>query len=80
MKKLLVSAAVVALLASCGEDVKPPVMFRAKCLESGTVTYAKFPDVLIGMYQEGDTVWVNMRSHFIDDRDTTAQKCVLTSK
>lgn len=80
MKKILSLAAVVALLSSCGEEVKPPLMSRAKCLESGTITYAKYPDALIGMYQEGDTVWVNMRTHFIDDKDTTAQLCVLTLK
>ena len=79
MKKLL-AVAVVALLASCAEEVKPPVMSRAKCLETGTITYAKNPDALFGMYKEGDTVWVNMRTHFIDDKDTTAQLCVLTLK
>lgn len=79
MKKLLV-VAVVALLASCVEEVKPPITCRAKCLENNTITYAKYPEALMSMYREGDTVWVNMVTHCIDDTDTTAMMCVLTTK
>lgn len=81
MKKLLLSLSIVVALVSCSETKREePVTCRAVCLESSTVTYARYPDRFIGVYKNGDTVWVNMTTHFIDDVDTNAQKCVLIQK
>lgn len=53
------------------------VIMRAKCLESNTVTYVRYPKSMSGVYKCNDTVWVKMMTHTISDTDTTTQKCVL---
>jgi len=81
MKKVLFLTAIIAALASCSETKREePVTFRANCLESSTITYVRCTEKLSPIYKDGDTVWVNMNTHYIDDVDTTAQKCVLSIK
>jgi hypothetical protein len=78
--KKLIALAVIILLYSCSNDGgrKDFLMFKAICLENHTRTYAKFSSELTGIYNEGDTVWVNMDTHMIDDKDSTTELCVLT--
>ena len=78
LKKIIILLLSVALYSCSDESGKKEVLiFKAKCLESNTKTYARFPSDLSSIYSEGDTVFVNMHTHFIDDRDTTAQLCIL---
>lgn len=72
----------LALLASCGateppRDTQKPTMKRAQVLENGSITYVFIRPSLDSVYKVGDSVWVNLRAHRIDDTDTTAMMCVL---
>lgn len=79
MKKVLTLLLSTIALYSCSNESGKleTLTFRATCLESNTRTFARFSSELSGVYKEGDTVWVNMLTHRIDDRDTTTQLCVL---
>ena len=77
LKKLTILLSVIALYSCSNESNKEFLTFKAYCLESNTKTYAKFPSELAEIYNQGDTVWVNMNNHFIDDKDSMTQKCVL---
>lgn len=78
------------LISSCGAT-NPPTnvtaptedvllyIWRAKVLENGTITRVEMTrDERIG-YQPNDTVWVNLRTHRVDDASDSTMACVLGS-
>lgn len=77
MKKILSFIASIAVFASC--ETKQPSFKtkKVKVLENNTVSYIHVPSGLDSLYTCDDTVWVNMKTHRIDDLDSTAMKCVI---
>jgi hypothetical protein len=68
----------MVVLSSCNDTSGSGlVIVRARCLESNTITYVRYPKSMTGVYKYDDTVWVKMMTHTISDTDTTTQKCVL---
>lgn len=75
----------LALLTSCGQDTQiasngdilKPVIRRAVVLENNTLTYVSIRPSLDTVYKAGDTVWVNLDTHRIDDTDSTTMMAVL---
>jgi hypothetical protein len=50
---------------------------RAKVLENNTITFVRIPDYLSKVYGYGDTVWVDMAKHVIDDTSDITMQCVI---
>lgn len=70
---------VTVLMSSCNDQsLHKSSNFRVRVIESGTISFVRITDELSHVYKEGDTVWVNMKLHHIDDVDTLTQKCILT--
>lgn len=73
---------VTVLMSSCNDQsdiLYKSSNFRVRVIESGTISFVRITDELSHVYKEGDTVWVNMKLHRIDDVDTlTQKKCILT--
>jgi hypothetical protein len=68
----------MVVLSSCTDTSETGlIIVRARCLESNTITYVRYPRSMSGVYKCDDTVWVKMITHTISDTDTTTQKCVL---
>lgn len=56
--------------------------YKAKCLENGTMTLITNLEPISlqeTVYHPGDTVWVNLNTHMVDDQDDTAMKYVIRS-
>lgn len=85
MKKIIVLLAglVSILCVSCADirpysnnpEVEPTV--RAKVIESGTITYCKLTNTQKWVMQVGDTVWLDITQHCIDDTSNNTMKVVL---
>lgn len=52
---------------------------RGKVLENGTIVAVYLSEVQRFIYRKGDTVWIDLSTHTIDDTLSTAMKCVLTN-
>ena len=50
-------------------------LIRVKVLENNTISYVMEKNPMV--YQVGDTVWVDIPNHSINDIDTNTMKCVL---
>ena len=53
---------------------------QIKVLESGTTSFINVPKSLTSVYHKGDTVFVNLSVHLIDDVNFNTQKCVITDE
>jgi hypothetical protein len=73
----------MAALFSCGrvsisdQTVSLYPTVRARVLENNTITYVSLDMQQAGALSYDDTVWVNLKTHKIDDIDTTTMKCVI---
>jgi hypothetical protein len=86
MKRFIVlfAATIIVVLSSCSGcakssgDRKPAFFtFRGKVLENGTIVPVRCYRHLATVYDLNDTVWVNLRTHMIDDISDSAMKVVL---
>lgn len=50
---------------------------RAKVVENNTIAYVRINRNIIRSYEPGDTVWVNLATHRIDDVSDISMKAVL---
>jgi hypothetical protein len=50
---------------------------RVKVLENSTISYAIINKSVVNSFRPYDTVWLNMKTHRIDDTDTNTLKVVL---
>lgn len=65
----------VALIGAIGYSLSSSnYIYRVKVLENNTITWAKSS---VDVYDTGDTVWVNLEDHFIDDTSNVTMKCVI---
>lgn len=68
------------LMASCtaGSGNKArTVKMRIQILENNTISYVQVPANLLGVYKIGDTVWVDLGNHIINDTANYTMKGVL---
>lgn len=84
MRQLLILF-VVFVMVSCNDETNydqgPGLVkrVRAKVLENGMITYCFIDsqDAEKEIYVPGDTVWLNMQTHMIDDTTENTMKVVL---
>lgn len=81
MKKLILLLSVVIALASCGSQSSgnqiPITVVKAIVLESGTKTFIRIPNTLKDVYSIGDTVYLDLLTHRINEIDTTTARVVI---
>lgn len=68
MKKLLTIILALSAMSCTVTDRTAKV----KVLENGTMTYADLTHKEVTSLSQGDTVWLNLSTHRIDNVDTTA--------
>jgi len=77
----IVAIIILLLNSSCTSSVsgnRPAfITHRAKVLENNTITFVRIPDYLSKVYSYGDTVWVDMAKHIIDDTSDVTMQCVI---
>lgn len=82
----LMCVALALLSISCSDaeaqaeagKIKRIAPVRVRVLDSGTISYFYPSPSSCDVYQIGDTIWVNMSTHRIDDTSSVAQRCVIT--
>lgn len=51
--------------------------YRIKVLENNTISHLRIPTNLNTVYTYGDTVWVDMARHMLDDTCDVTMQCVI---
>ena len=69
--------AIAFSIASCQEQAPTYKIKRVVVLENNTVSFVHVPVGLDSIYRAGDTVWVNLITHRIDDSDTLTMMSVI---
>jgi hypothetical protein len=65
-------------MVSCYQPTTPTFKTkRVVVLENRTISFVHVPSVLDSVYRVGDTVWVNMVTHKIDDTDSLTMMAVI---
>jgi hypothetical protein len=80
MKKLILLASIIVSLASCGSQSGnqiPITVVKAIVIESGTKTFIRIPNTLKDVYSVGDTVYLDLLTHRINEIDTTTARVVI---
>jgi hypothetical protein len=70
----------IIVLSSCSNQQPSGQLYNTKrvvVLENNTVSFVNIPRNLDSIYHDFDTVWVNLLTHRIDDRDTNTMMCVI---
>lgn len=67
----------LASLTSCASLTDKPVFARATVLENGTITWVTLKVSEQSTLVTGDSVWVDLRHHQINDTLENTMKCVL---
>lgn len=52
---------------------------RIKVLKNNTINHLRIPNRLMTVYTYGDTVWVDLTRHVLDDKCDSAMRCVIES-
>ncbi len=68
------------LLLTIGCEEAPYVTARAKVLESGTITYIDLNQTRAETLLVGDTVWLDLDTHIINDTGSCTMKAVILPK
>jgi len=78
---LAVAAIIMVSMTSCTSNASgnAPIYntVRIKVLENNTINHLRIPNNLMTVYTYGDTVWVDLERHVLDDTCDSAMQCVI---
>lgn len=69
----------LTFLCSCHQTIPAATttVYRATVAENGSITMVHMNDEQYAVYKSDDSVWVNLRTHQIDDVNDSAMLCIL---
>lgn len=80
---IILICGVIVFSTSCSKQPKQTVYsrytWRAQVVENGTITHVDMVGTERFTYLMGDSVWVNMDTHRVDDTAQNSMLCVLGS-